>query len=76
MGTPEDPDWNIFSTPFCVMYEATEWGSLSDETGKTEAPCHSRCGTIKVPPYSKAMGDEHRTKICSSSPVIVMSPYK
>jgi hypothetical protein len=26
---------------------------LSDETGKTEALHHSRCGTIKIPPYSK-----------------------
>jgi hypothetical protein len=25
-------------------------GGLSDETGKAEAPCHSRCGTIKIPP--------------------------
>jgi hypothetical protein len=25
----------------------TEWGGPSDETGKTEAPCQSRCGTMK-----------------------------
>jgi hypothetical protein len=33
----------------------TEWGSPSDETGKTEASCHSTCGTIKIPPWSKAL---------------------
>jgi hypothetical protein len=33
----------------------TEWGGPSDETGKTEVPCHSRCGMIKIPPFSKAM---------------------
>jgi hypothetical protein len=29
---------------------------------KTEAPCHSRCGTIKIPPCSKALRAEHRPK--------------
>jgi hypothetical protein len=33
---------------------AIKWGGSSDETGKTEAPCHSRCGTIKIPLCSKA----------------------
>ena len=28
-------------------------GGPSDETAKTEFPCHSRCGTIKIPPWSK-----------------------
>jgi hypothetical protein len=45
-----------------VSYEATEWGSPSDETGKTEALCHSKCGTIKIPPSSKALSAEHRPK--------------
>jgi hypothetical protein len=26
-----------------------------DETGKTEAPCHSRCGTINILPCSEAL---------------------
>jgi hypothetical protein len=26
---------------------------------KTYAPCHSRCGTIKIPPCSKALSAEH-----------------
>jgi hypothetical protein len=34
-------------------------GDPSDETGKTEVPCHSRCGTIKIPPCSKALSAEH-----------------
>jgi hypothetical protein len=36
-----------------------------EETGKTEAPCHSRCGTIKILPCSKVLGDQHRSKFCS-----------
>ena len=28
------------------------WISTLDETGKIEAPCHSRNGTIKIPPCS------------------------
>jgi hypothetical protein len=31
-----------------------------DETGKTDALCHSMCGTIKINPYSKAMNAEQR----------------
>jgi hypothetical protein len=34
----------------------TEWDGSSDENGKTEALCHSRCGTIKIPPCPKALG--------------------
>ena len=30
-------------------------GGPSDETAKTEVPCHNRCGTIKIPPYAKAL---------------------
>jgi hypothetical protein len=45
-------------------------------TGKTEAPCHSRCGTIKIPICSKALSAEHRPKFCCPSPVMVTSPYK
>jgi Fe-S-cluster containining protein len=48
----------------------------SDETGKTEAPCHSRCGTIKIPPCSRALSAKHRPKFCSPSPAMVTSPYK
>jgi hypothetical protein len=47
-----------------------------DETGETEVPCHSRCGTIKIPPCSKALSAEHGPKFCSPSPAMVTSPYK
>jgi hypothetical protein len=40
-----------------------------------EAPCHSRCCTIKTPPCSKALSAEHRPNFCSPSPVKVTSPY-
>jgi hypothetical protein len=59
-----------------VVSQATDWGSPSDETGKTEVPCHSRCGTIKIPPCLKALSAEHRPKFCSPSPAMVKSPYK
>jgi hypothetical protein len=40
-------------------------GIASDETGKTEVPCHSRFGTIKIPPCSKALSAEHRLNIAA-----------
>ena len=39
--------------------------SLSDETVNTEAPCHSRCDTLKIPPCTKAIGADPRTTFCS-----------
>jgi hypothetical protein len=51
-------------------------GDPSEETGKTEVPCHSRCCTIKIPPCSKALSIEHRPKFCSPSPEMVTSPCK
>ena len=46
--------------------------ALSSETGdsgssSTEVPSHSRCGTIKIPPCSKALGAEYRPKFWSPS---------
>jgi hypothetical protein len=43
---------------------------------KNEVLCHSRCGTIKILPCSKALRAEHRPTFCSLSPVMVTSPYK
>jgi hypothetical protein len=53
-------------------------GYWMGQTGKTEALYHSRCGTIKIPPCSKALSAEHshRTKFYSPSPAMVMSWYK
>jgi hypothetical protein len=51
-------------------------GGPLDETGKTKAPCHSRCGTIKIPPCSKAPSAKHRPKFDSPSPVMLTSPCK
>jgi hypothetical protein len=45
--------------------------SLSDKTVKTEVLCRSRCGTIKIPPCSKALSAEHRAKFAALSPVMV-----
>jgi hypothetical protein len=41
---------------------------------KNRVPCHSRCGTIKIPPCSTALSTEQRTKFCSL--LTVASPYK
>jgi hypothetical protein len=49
---------------------------LNGRTFRTEVPCHSRCGTIKITPCSKALSAEHRPKFCSPSPAMVTSPYK
>jgi hypothetical protein len=32
---------------------------------KTEVPCHSRCGTIKIPHCSKALSAEYRPKFAA-----------
>jgi hypothetical protein len=43
---------------------------------KPKVPCHSRCGTIKIPPSSKALSAEHMPKICSPSLAMITSPYE
>ena len=35
---------------------------------KTEVPCHSRLGTIKIPPCLKPVNDEKRPECLQSSP--------
>jgi hypothetical protein len=58
---------------YCMV---NEWGGTSNETEKkTKTQCHSRCGTINIPPCSKALSAEHRPKFCSPSQVMVTSPY-
>jgi hypothetical protein len=41
------------------------------KTTKAEVPCHSRCGTIKIPPCSKALSAEHRPKFCNPLPAMM-----
>jgi hypothetical protein len=41
---------------------------------KTEVPCHSRSGTIKISPCSNAMSAEHRPKFCS--PSLALEPFQ
>jgi hypothetical protein len=74
--TRADLGWNRPSTSPWVSQEVTEWGGPSDETGKTDALCRSRCGMIKIPSCSKAPSAEYRPKFCSLSPIMVMSAYK
>jgi hypothetical protein len=33
-----------------LLYEETEWGDSSDETGKPRPSCRSRCGVLKISP--------------------------
>jgi hypothetical protein len=42
-------------------------------TEKNQVQCHSRCGTIKIPPSSKALSAKHRPKFHSPSPAKVTS---
>jgi hypothetical protein len=44
---------------------------LSDETVKTEVPCRSKCGMIKIPSCSKALSAEHRPKFAALSSTMV-----
>ena len=37
---------------FASRKKRLNWGSHTDETAKTEALYHNRCGTIKIPPCS------------------------
>ena len=47
------------------------------ETAKNEALCHSRCGTIKIPPCSKIIGvEQQRSKFSIPSPSMVMSSWE
>ena len=49
----------------------------SDETVKTEVPCHSRCGMIlKILPCSKALNALHRPTFCSPSPSMLTSLFE
>ena len=38
-------------------------GVSTDETAKTEAACHSRSGTIKMPPCHKAISADQRAYV-------------
>jgi hypothetical protein len=75
ISTCEDSE-NRSSTSPCVSQKVTEWGGPSDETKEIEDPCHTSCGTIKIPTCSKVLSAEHRSKVCSPSPAMVTSPFK
>ena len=32
----------------CRTFKENKWDRHSDKTTKTEAPCHCKCGTIKI----------------------------
>jgi hypothetical protein len=59
--------------PLCVVRELIEWGGPSDETRKTETPCYNKCGTIKIPPCSKALSAENRPYFMK---MLLRSPWK
>ena len=55
--------------PLCLSYKATKWGGPSNDTAKTEVPCHSRCGIIKIPPCSIDISAKQWQKFYSSPPL-------
>jgi hypothetical protein len=46
---------------------------MRPEQPRSHVTALSRCGTIKIPPCSKALSTKHRLKFCSPSPVVVTS---
>jgi hypothetical protein len=77
MGFLANSEWEHFSKIDQMGKSfSNECGGPSDETGKTEVLCHSRCGTIKIPPCSKALSAEHRPKFCSPSHAMVAVSMK
>ena len=56
--------------------EATNLGSPPGETVKTEAPCHSRYDTIKIPNCLMAVSAKPRPKLCSLSSTILTFIYE
>ena len=49
-GTLRDLGYKRFSCSIsCLSHKAIECSRHADETAKTEAPCHRRCGTMKIP---------------------------
>jgi hypothetical protein len=62
-------------SPHCLVYQNRQLNGvvLRRRPGKSEVICHSRWGTIKTHPCSKAQSDENRLKFSSPSPVIVTS---
>ena len=64
------------SVPLACQRKHIIWGGLLYETPKTEALCHSRYGTIKIPPCSKVVCDEHGPKFWRHSTAMVTSPIK
>ena len=41
---------NRSSVPFACCTGQHNWGCCLNESEKTEVLCHTRCGTIKIPP--------------------------
>lgn len=60
----------ILSTP-CLSCKATKWDSPFGETAKTEAPCRSRSGTVKITRCLKVLSAEQRPKLCGPSRVFL-----
>ena len=55
-----------------LWHKETKWSGSSDETAKTEAPCHSRCDSINTPSCSKALSAKQITIACNSDVFIWM----
>lgn len=49
----------VLDTP-CLSEEAIKWGGRLSKMAKSDAPFHSKRGTINIPPSSKAVRAERR----------------
>jgi hypothetical protein len=57
------------------LFFTDNFSNLHVNKSSNEVRCHSKCGTIKIRPCSKALSAEHRPKFCSPSSAMVTSPY-
>ena len=49
--------------PLAIRKRQLKLGRSKNKTAKIEVPCHYRCGTIKIPPWSNTVSAEYRPNI-------------
>ena len=63
----------MYIVPLACSTEQINVAIILTETTKTEAPCLTLCGTIKIRPSLKAVGAEDRPKCSRPLPVTMTS---
>ena len=71
LGRVVDFVFNTHQEIQVLQHLRTQWdpGDWMGHPTKSRDPCHSSCGTIKIPPCSNAIGAEQMPKFCSPAPV-------